>query len=76
MLEHYVFCAHLAKLFGARLVVAEGAFNVIRMRDHEAYTTIITALQTSHQEGPVYLRLTDFGSAMELKSKERQPKWR
>ena len=24
------------------------------------------ALQTSHQEGPVYLRLTDFGSAMGL----------
>jgi hypothetical protein len=22
MLEHYVFCAHLAKMFGARLVVA------------------------------------------------------
>jgi hypothetical protein len=25
------------------------------------------ALQTSHQEGPVYLRLTDFCSAMGLK---------
>jgi hypothetical protein len=28
--------------------------------------------KNSHQEGPVYLRLTDFGSAMELKKKRER----
>jgi hypothetical protein len=30
--------------------------------------------KNSHQEGPVYLRLTDFGSAMELSGAERERK--